>query len=454
LPGIKNSGQPEHCSGSEDIERRLLICLIALTLVHGLLYVAIIPPWQSQDEEFHFAQARLLLPLAPGQTAEGWQQELLDSLKRFRFYALGPGKIIPSDIPTRFSKLERNTPPYWLYALADLPWIKHDIILQLYVMRLVSVLILIGTTVLVYLTARELFPSDTFIPIVASTLLLFIPEHTHINTAINDGNLAEFAASLALYFLVRTTLRGYSVTHVILILASTGLALWAKQIAYFLAIVVVVAFAFALLHRYGRNWRVWAAVLLGVTLTGWIIWRLESVRHILVSLQEIGWALLNNPGTLDKFWIFWRGGYRSLWASPGWHVGVDYHWWDRPVLVLSGAALVGLLWLGVRSARIGVLVSKQWLALGWLGLSLFLAVLQLMLINAFLLTLPHIVQGVHGRYAYAAALPFAILFAVGWRRLVPETWHRAASLAFVALFFLFDSMILLTYFVPFFYPLW
>jgi 4-amino-4-deoxy-L-arabinose transferase-like glycosyltransferase len=442
--------QPAHLS---HYDRRLLVFLVALTLVRGLLYVAVIPPWQSQDEEFHFAQARLLLPVAPGESAEDWQRELLDSLKRFRFYELGPGKIVPSDIPARFSKLERNTPPYWLYALVDLPWIRHNIILQLYVMRLVSVLILVGTTALVYLVARELFPNDTFIPIVASALLLFIPEHTHINTALNDGNLAEFAASLALYFLVRATVRGYSPTHVILILASTGLALWAKQTAYFLVIVVAVAFASVLLRRYGRNWRVWAGVLLGGTLAGWIIWQLGSIRNILLSLQEIGRVLLNDPGTLDKFWIFWRGGYHSLWASPGWHVGVDYHWWDRPVLAVSGAALVGLLWLGVRSARTGVLVSKQWLALGWLALSLFLAVLQLMFINAFLLTLPNIVQGIHGRYAYAAALPFVILFAVGWRQLIPEAWHRVASLAFVILFFLFDSVILLTYYVPFFYPL-
>jgi hypothetical protein len=443
--------QPAHLS---HYDRRLLICLIALTLVRGLLYAAVIPPWQSPDEEFHFAQARLLLPLASGQTAQGWQQELLDSLKRYRFYELGPSKIIPSDIPARFSKLERNTPPYWLYALVDLPWIDHGVILQLYVMRLVSVLILIGTTVIVYLTARELFPNDAFIPIVASALLLFIPEHTHINTALNDGNLAEFAASLALYFLVRATARGYSAPHVILILASTGLALWAKQTAYFLAIVVVVAFASVLLRSYGRNWRVWAGVLLGGTLAGWIIWQLESIRNILFSLQEIGQVLLNDPGTLDKFWMFWRGGYGSLWANPGWQIGVDYHWWDMPALVLNGAALIGLLWFGIRSGRVGTLISRRWLALGWLGLSLFLVVLQLMLINAFLLTLPYGIQGIHGRYVYVAALPFAILFAVGWRQLIPEAWHRVASLAFVALFFLFDSMILLTYFVPFFYPLW
>lgn len=71
-------------------ERRLLVCLIAPALVRGLLYMAVIPPWQSQDEEFHFTQARLLLPPAPGQKAEDWQRELLDSLKSFRFYELGP----------------------------------------------------------------------------------------------------------------------------------------------------------------------------------------------------------------------------------------------------------------------------------------------------------------------------------------------------------------------------
>jgi hypothetical protein len=274
---------------------------------------------------------------------------------------------------------------------------------------------------------------------------------SHINSALNDGNLTELAVSLALFFLVRAIMRGYSLRNVAGILASTALAIWSKQTAYFLAIVVAGAFVWAMLDRYGRNRWEWIGVPLGVVVLGWLAWQVPSVHDILAALAQSGGALLNNSATSEKFWLFWRGGYHSLWATPGWQIGVDYHWWDKPALISVLVALIGVFWFMVRGNTDHESWSRQRVAVGWLGLALVLAVAELALINAYLLTLPAGMQGIHSRYAYVAALPFAILFAVGWRQLLPAAWRSAASLAFVTLFFLFDGVILLTYYIPFFY---
>lgn len=433
--------------------RRVVYLILGLVLVRGLLYVSLIPPWQSPDEEFHFAQARLLLPARDGANGSDWQQDLLDSLEAFRFYELVPHAVPPAEIPLRYSQLERNTPAYWLYALAALPWTGQGVLVQLYAMRLVSVLTLVGTTALVYLAGRELFPEDGFVPIVASLLLVFVPGHTHLNAAVNDGNLTELAASLTLFFLAQAMMRGYSPANLIAVLASLALAMWSKQTAYFLAVVVITALAFTLFQRQARDWRVWAGVLAGIIALGVVAWQVAAVRAIFAGLEEAGRSLINDPGTADKFWLYWQGGYRSLWAGPGWQVGVDHHWWDGPALIFSGLSLAGALWFTLRPDPAGSQGSRPRLIAGLLGFALFLAVLELFLINAFLLTLSPGVQGVHGRYLYVAALPFAILVAIGWRQFVPEAWRKATMLAFFVIPFAFDASVLLTYLLPFFYPL-
>ncbi|GAB4545029.1 MAG: glycosyltransferase family 39 protein [Anaerolineae bacterium] len=431
------------------MKQRLLWLIIVLAFIRGLVYVSVIPPWQSPDEEFHYAQARLLLPPPSGHTHEHWQQELRDSLERFRFYEL-TDKVPPQ---SRFTQLTRNTPAYWLYALAAFPWIEHDVAVQLYAMRLISVLLFVGSVVLVYLTGKELFPDDTFVPLVSATLVLFVPQHAYINASLNDGNLAELAASAAFYLLARATMRGYSVANLTLILLSTALAIWAKQTALFLVVVIALAFAFALARRYGHNWRVGVGVVLGLVLIAILASQISYVQKILLSLWEFQTTFFSDPSITHDFWRYWLVGYRSVWASLGWNVAVDFHWWSRPALVLMGLALAGVLVFELRDNSSGTFARRQRLAIAWLGLSLLLGVLEFLLINAFLMTIPG-AAGLQGRYLYVVALPFATLFAAGWRQLSPNAWRTAVALVFVVLFILFDCAILFVYQIPFFYPLW
>src|SRR5690349_24720950 len=73
--------------------RALLGLLLPLALLHGLLYLAIVPPWQHYDEPTHFEYARLiaLWGRQPGinETDLTTNREIADSMYRFRFWPPG-----------------------------------------------------------------------------------------------------------------------------------------------------------------------------------------------------------------------------------------------------------------------------------------------------------------------------------------------------------------------------
>src|SRR6185369_4716004 len=69
--------------------RAVPVTLVVLALLHGLLYLAITPPWQHYDEPTHFEYARLiaLWDRVPGlqEADRSTNREIADSIYRFRF---------------------------------------------------------------------------------------------------------------------------------------------------------------------------------------------------------------------------------------------------------------------------------------------------------------------------------------------------------------------------------
>src|ERR1043166_5426812 len=67
--------------------------LLLLALLHGLLYLAIVPPWQHYDEPTHFEYARLIAlwnrPPILNEADLTTNREIADSMYRFRFWTPG-----------------------------------------------------------------------------------------------------------------------------------------------------------------------------------------------------------------------------------------------------------------------------------------------------------------------------------------------------------------------------
>jgi len=56
-----------------------------------------------------------------------------------------------------------------------------------------------------------------------------------------------------------------------------------------------------------------------------------------------------------------------------------------------------------------------------------------------------------GRSLYPAIVPISLFLVLGWRQLIPANWRNFGLLTLTALLFLFDTMVLFSYIIPFFY---
>jgi hypothetical protein len=56
-----------------------------------------------------------------------------------------------------------------------------------------------------------------------------------------------------------------------------------------------------------------------------------------------------------------------------------------------------------------------------------------------------------GRSIYPVIVPISLFLMLGWRQLIPANWRNFGLLAITAALFLFDSLVLFNYIIPFFY---
>ena len=81
---------------------------MALALIRGLLYAAVVPPWQAPDEPGHFEYAWHIARLgrlpAPGEILPEFEREQLGSLYAWHYGAF-IGRPLPDRMPERISEL-------------------------------------------------------------------------------------------------------------------------------------------------------------------------------------------------------------------------------------------------------------------------------------------------------------------------------------------------------------
>jgi hypothetical protein len=89
-------------------KRGWLALLLGLTLIRGLIYLSVTPPWQSPDETGHFEYAWLIAHLGQLPTEDTlsppFERELLSSLYEWR-YGEYIGLTLPEQMPARLNEL-------------------------------------------------------------------------------------------------------------------------------------------------------------------------------------------------------------------------------------------------------------------------------------------------------------------------------------------------------------
>jgi hypothetical protein len=293
-----------------------------------------------------------------------------------------------------------------------------------------------------FLITRTIFPKDPFMFLGVPILLLFMPQHTHLLSTINSGNLAELLATIALYFVVRGFIKGFTWQNIVLILVFSLVAMWTKATAYFLLVILGIIGVF-FVWKYRRYWR-WMlpAGLILVALT--YFFAPERVKLLIPR----AWTLFQTKGFyLDP--IVPKDLFRSFWTMPGWTIFYLHPMWYYLLLAGCILAIIGLIiliikkWPSIRTGR----YIPQIQALTVMLVAIVVALVILFTWNG----LNHSIVYRQGRSIYPVIIPIALFLMLGWRQFFPRAWRKVGLLGITMVFFLFDSMVLFSYIIPFFY---
>ncbi|MHB0875270.1 MAG: glycosyltransferase family 39 protein [Anaerolineae bacterium] len=443
-------------------DRRVLLALLVLALIHGALYVFLIPPWQHPDEPGHFEHARLIAEehRLPGIVYVSYdtRREIAISMLEYDFWVIeGKGRIAPSlddqtlaeGPPIGIPALSQPRLYYILGAIWLQPWLPFSVEAQLYALRLLSVLMNLGVIALLWRGAKLLFPAEPYMPLAVCGLVLFEPMFTDMMASVNSDVLANLLG--AAYFVAVAELfrKGIRWRPGAVVVAALALGLITKTT--FVAVAATLPFL-ALLYPWRRRWvrvGVWVLAAIGVALVGGFIW---------LSLQGAGGLVGQLVGRAQRYFrVYWvdslrslfgidRQGpplgdtvsavFRSYWAYFGWRsLAMPDAYYYFP-LALTSAAVAGLVARAIRWLR-GVRAD------GWRIRYAAFGFASVVVIWAMTILRSQIVQGLttysHGRYAFVGMAPFALLMMWGILGLIPAKWRPWVAVGLAAAMAVFDG---------------
>jgi hypothetical protein len=262
-------------------QQKIFPLILAITIIHGLVYVVRVPPWQHYDEPTHFEYAYILasrqftdLSLLPdGATDPIARQSIAASMIEHGFFANIP---LPNLLTTEnvwIGVMQVNDQPLY-YTLLSLPLrlLRYtDVTTQLMAGRLVSLMLYVLTVWVAAKASAVLFapqhPLRWLVPLMLATL----PSVTDIMTAVNDDVGAVFVMSLFFLCAIRLLKNGINMRDMVAAVIVVVGCVFTKSTAVIAVPLFVLTLALTLLRR--RAWWVWAGVaacvpiFLGLSLT-------------------------------------------------------------------------------------------------------------------------------------------------------------------------------------------
>jgi len=203
---------------------RIPALLAALTLLHGLLYLALLPPWQTPDEPTVFEYAALVAQLGRVPTNAdrdlALERRISDSLTRQHFfeYLTGhPPPAPPNDLEAArvsfFMPRQVGSDPPLYFILAALPLkllSARPIEQQLLALRLLGLLLATATVLCAYAAARELLPHTQGFALAVALGLALQPMFVFVGAGASNDSLANLIGAALCWLLIRLLRCGVS----------------------------------------------------------------------------------------------------------------------------------------------------------------------------------------------------------------------------------------------------
>lgn len=255
--------------------------LLAYVLVRGLLQVAIVPPWQHPDEPTHLEYIWLLanrrsLPQV-GDFDQTMRREVASSMIEHGFFRgsdIRPD-LLADDEPIWIGLSELEHPPvYYLLSAPLLYFLSHlEVVDQLYVARLVSVLLWGLSIWIASRLVAEILPPGHALRWAAPAMMALLPAYVDLMTAVSNDVGATVVLSFFLWGAVRAIRRGLSLSGLLWLVGAAALGGWTKNTALVAWLLLPLTIAWAWLRRPWTRWA-WAApaavgLVAMVALVGW-----------------------------------------------------------------------------------------------------------------------------------------------------------------------------------------
>lgn len=244
-------------------ETRILALITLLYLALAVTYSFVVPLWEAPDEPSHFLYARYLAQNGYLPSPTYYTEDIAGSFEGDYILSIYEWYHPPLYYLLGALALRAIEPQHKLSAPYVFPSIDPDLVYQdsLFVhqskglfdlsedelgprlLRLLSILMGMGTIWVTYQTARQIFPSESLLALAASGVVSFIPQYTFISASVNSDNLANLLSALALLLTVKwiTEENSYGKTLRLGLLCS--LALLSKTTTLFLIPVACLSFA-------------------------------------------------------------------------------------------------------------------------------------------------------------------------------------------------------------------
>jgi len=406
-------------------EKWALRGILLLSLVHGLAYAYLVPPWQAPDEPGHFehsyllaSQWRLLESVRPDPKLE---KEIISSLYANRYWEYLPHPQ-PQEMPERLAELgtfagrsrtlTRPSLSYLPYALALWPLRHQDADFQVRLLRSLSAFYIPVVVWLTWRSARLLFPSDAGIAVIASAFVALLPEHAHIMASVSDGNLTEVLSALFFLLAARAAEYGLTFRRGVAFGLTCLLALLCKNTALFLIPSLLVALI--LLGFRGRVSLVQAvsgvAAAAALAMAGArFAPRSAHVRRLLRGWQVLVQAESYTPDRLHHYQRWIGMTFESFWGRFGW---MNIRMKDEVYLLLVAFCVLVLTGVVVRGRVFPERVSSSSRRCLWLyAVSSMLSLV--FVLGTFVVYYSPSGNFSQGRYLFPALLPIAVITAYG-----------------------------------------
>jgi hypothetical protein len=252
----------------------LFLAVFLVGIIHGVIYIFVVPPWEHYDEPTHFEYAWMIAN-HPGFPKAGdydlaLRRQIFESMLRNRFYELRNWETNLTNLhdPVDIGVNQIGDPPVY-YFLASIPlhfMRGQSIENQMVACRFVSLLLFLAAVVVAWKFSHEIAKEGNPIRWMIPLSMVLIPALVDLMTAVSNDSAAVLVFSFFLLFGVRLLKIGPRLWTIVILILLVVIGFFTKSSTWLMG----AAFAIALILSLFREKRMligWSIVILGVVVS-------------------------------------------------------------------------------------------------------------------------------------------------------------------------------------------